>query len=106
MPPRDEFAPDCLLQGRVCEPWVPESPRLRSPAAGAGRTTDAERRALEVLRRYAAHVHIHELPGDAALQRAAGDREWWTERPRDVGCHAKLGSERHGDHNNRGARSC
>jgi hypothetical protein len=26
------------LQGRVCEPSVPESPRLRSPAAGAGRT--------------------------------------------------------------------
>jgi hypothetical protein len=24
------------LQGRVCEPSVPESPRLRSPAAGAG----------------------------------------------------------------------
>jgi hypothetical protein len=26
------------LQGRVCEPSVPGSPRLRSPAAGAGRT--------------------------------------------------------------------
>ena len=28
---RDEFARDCPLQGRVCEPSVPESPRLRSP---------------------------------------------------------------------------
>ena len=38
------------------------------------RDADAERRALEVLRRYAAHVRLHDLPG-AALQRAAGDRE-------------------------------
>jgi hypothetical protein len=36
---------------------------------------DAERRALEVLRRYAAHVRLHDVPDRAALQRAAGDRK-------------------------------
>jgi len=35
---RDRGFESTFLQGRVCEPSVPESPRLRSPAAGAGRT--------------------------------------------------------------------
>jgi len=39
------------------------------------RDADADRRALEVLRRFAAHMRLHDLPGDSALQRAAGDRE-------------------------------
>src|SRR5712671_6807143 len=33
---RDRWLESGSLQGRVCEPSVPESPRLRSPAAGAG----------------------------------------------------------------------
>jgi hypothetical protein len=31
---RDEFARDCLLQGRVCEPSVPESPRFGAGSPG------------------------------------------------------------------------
>src|SRR5580704_10516687 len=39
---RDRWFESGSLQGRVCEPSVPESPRLRSPAAGAGRTVRHE----------------------------------------------------------------